>query len=1165
TLGDERSQVSENFIGLPIEIITGGAQRGQNLFHSFEEFNISAGRTAFFDSPEEIDNIFSRVTGANPSNILGTLGTFGGTADVFLINPNGIVFGPDANLSVGGSFFATTGSHLLFEDGFTFSTSASDGPSLLTISVPIGLAFQGTPQPITNRSTAIGLDGTPGGLEILPGNTLALIGGDVILTDGGRLTAPGGRVDIGGLTTAGTVGFAENENGTLVLTFPDTAQRSNVTLLNESRINVRGQSGGDIAVNAGTFSLTNGSGLALGPVGNGDGGDATINADTVRFSGVGPSGFGSGISNITLPGSSGNAGDTIINARTIVFDGDRDFMIPAQDLGFETGIQSQTAPGATGDAGDVIVNAETFRATSNSGLRSLASAGSLGATGTVTVNADVVDLSTLSFIEAVALNEQATGSVAIDTDRLSLQGGSSVSTTVSASGTGTVDIKAAEIDVLGVSSEGIPSNISSFTNGLGRAGALVVNTQNLRIRDGALLGSTGIGLLQSTTGSSGDITIVANNAVELSGQSSVDGTASGSLISTLTSTEGPAGNISITTGLLTVTDGGRINTSTSSLGRAGRLNINADTVQILGGTDLVPSGFSSGTLGAGNGNTITISARQLQISDGAQIITRTGGLGDAGSVIIDVGERVTFAGAADNGISVSRASSEVGIDGAGRGGNIKITTAVLEVLDGAELAASTFGRGDAGNITITASDRVIFSGNANEIFRSRASSRVELGAVDADGGDIRITAPVLRVSNGARLEASSAGDGNAGRVVVRASDRTVLDGESDLGFSSGIFTLTTETATGTGGAIRLNTSELQVTDGAVVNARTGNGRSGGSIRIEAEEVGILRGGQVITTALASGRAGDITLITDAVRLTGHSDRVASLSTNPGDLDFAVDNEGLGQSGLFADTREGSSGPGGTIMVRTNRLTLSDRSIISAQSDGEGIAGDLVLNVRDRFEVINSDVTTTAPEASGGDVFINAASNAENSLTTLEGDSDITTNSLGNGGNITIGGSAIIAFDDSDIISSSGAANGGNITLTRFLSEPTPPGNAVDFDGNNQVDLNASGALSSGTITAPDTSFLQNSLADLPEGILNTESLIAGSCVARNEDGSSSFNITGAEGLRDRPGNATTGYDTGDAQPIPEEGWQPGDPIVEPQSIYQLPNGELVLSHACQQP
>ena len=95
-------------------------------------------------------------------------------------------------------------------------------------------------------------------------------------------------------------------------------------------------------------------------------------------------------------------------------------------------------------------------------------------------------------------------------------------------------------------------------------------------------------------------------------------------------------------------------------------------------------------------------------------------------------------------------------------------------------------------------------------------------------------------------------------------------------------------------------------------------------------------------------------------------------------------------------------------------------------------------------------------------------------------------------------------------------------------------------------------------------FIRNSLNNLPEGVINTESLIANSCVVRNEDGSSTFIITGAEGLGDRPGNPSpTLYPTGDVQSIPGEGsWQPGDPIIEAQDVYQLPNGELVISHSC---
>ncbi len=101
TLGAESSQVIGNFQGQPIEVITGGSTSQINLFHSFQEFNISEGRGAYFFSPNaNIQNILARVTGNNPSEILGRLGTFGNSSpNLFLINPNGIVFGKNASLA----------------------------------------------------------------------------------------------------------------------------------------------------------------------------------------------------------------------------------------------------------------------------------------------------------------------------------------------------------------------------------------------------------------------------------------------------------------------------------------------------------------------------------------------------------------------------------------------------------------------------------------------------------------------------------------------------------------------------------------------------------------------------------------------------------------------------------------------------------------------------------------------------------------------------------------------------------------------------------------------------------------------------------------------------------------------------------------------------------
>jgi filamentous hemagglutinin family protein len=294
TLGDERSLVKpEPHSSDPGFVqIEGGAIRGANLFHSFKEFNVSEGGGAsFYSRSAEIQNILARVTGGKPSQILGLLSAFSDNnseINLFLINPNGIIFGQKASLDVGGSFVATTANAIQFGNQGFFSASTPDVPPVLTVNPSALLFNQIGAGSIINKSVALNLTdlilygrATVEGLRVPDGKSLLLVGGNVDL-QGGQLRTQGGRVELGGLAGTGTVGL-DND---LHLNFPNGVALADVSLSNGAIVSASG-AGGEIEVQGRRVTLTEGSQIKVQTTDSGQGGRLVVTAsDSVELSGT---------------------------------------------------------------------------------------------------------------------------------------------------------------------------------------------------------------------------------------------------------------------------------------------------------------------------------------------------------------------------------------------------------------------------------------------------------------------------------------------------------------------------------------------------------------------------------------------------------------------------------------------------------------------------------------------------------------------------------------------------------------------------------------------------------------------------------------------------------------------------------------------------------------
>lgn len=166
--------------------ITGGQRKGGNLFHSFDKFSFTRDQIVDIQSNPAIRNIFTRIIGGEASVIDGMLKVSGASSNLYLMNPAGILFGPNVRLNLSGMFTATTATKLNFENGQWNILGGSTSPTLT--GDPTALLFAlNQPGSIANL----------GNLSVAPGQSLNLIGGTVVNT--GAIVAPAGQVTLAAL------------------------------------------------------------------------------------------------------------------------------------------------------------------------------------------------------------------------------------------------------------------------------------------------------------------------------------------------------------------------------------------------------------------------------------------------------------------------------------------------------------------------------------------------------------------------------------------------------------------------------------------------------------------------------------------------------------------------------------------------------------------------------------------------------------------------------------------------------------------------------------------------------------------------------------------------------------------------------------------------------
>jgi filamentous hemagglutinin family protein len=751
-----------------------GQQHGGNLFHSFQYFNLNRAESATFSGPNSVNNVISRVTGGNPSNLDGTIRSTIPNADMYFLNPYGIMFGPNARLDVQGSFHASTAHYLRLGEGGRFDARYPNN-SILTLAPIEAFGFldhQVASISVTGEGKEIiqsDWNGEPTGLKVPTNQTLSLIGGDIEISQGnyisntsrfafspfkptGSLGAPGGRINLASVASRGEIMLTPDE-----LDISQFDQLGDIRISSKSLIDVTGNALGQLFIRGSRLFVNDNSFIQTEIIDEGEASLAEAKNNPISID--------IKVQDLSLL----NASRIFNTTRSTTHAGDISIQADKITLANRSRLGSNTL--STGNAGNVLIQSHHI-SISNGGIFSVST--STGNSGQISIQTNDLIMTDRGRIGTDTISTGQGGNISIQSNQISLEEGGRISSgTLGEGHAGQIHIQANDqIIITGAKKQtdtalgGFASAILSSTEPVrflhgkmnqsvgGAGGDILLEAKELVLAQGGLIVSSTIATEGEESGQAGNITLHLSGALKLSGINpygeNLEGFGSGIYASAKGENTGKAGNISITAESLLINEGAVISSATEGhspggdihLQIKGPLTISGDSSGIvlnepayaqLEFLELFPdhqtnfsisgiySSSESVAPSAGQAGNILIQSKDINITEGALINSSTQNAG-GGSISLQIPGLLY--------LRQSEMTTSVH-GGSGDGGNINIENATFVVLDKGQIKAQA-DEGQGGNIHIAAKQFI----NSPDSLVS-ASSRLGLD------GELKINSPTV--------------------------------------------------------------------------------------------------------------------------------------------------------------------------------------------------------------------------------------------------------------------------------------------------------------------------------------------------------------------------------------------------------------------------------------